>query len=40
MAIEFDGIVTGNSIKIPMDDVMGFSGTVKVSGRPDIVITT
>jgi hypothetical protein len=38
--VEFDGVVTGNAIKIPMDDIMTFSGTLKVSGRPEIVITT
>lgn len=36
--LEFGGIVTGQSIEIPMDDVMGFTGTVKVSGRPTLVI--
>ncbi len=37
---EFDGVVTGSSIQIPLDDVMGFSGTIKVSGRPNLVLAT
>lgn len=36
--VEFAGIVSGQSIEIPMDDIMGFTGTIKVSGRPTIVI--
>lgn len=36
--LEFDGILSGQNIDIPMDDVMGFEGTVKVSGRPQLVI--
>lgn len=35
---EFAGIVTGQSIQMPMDDLMGFSGTIKVSGRPTLVL--
>lgn len=35
---EFAGIVTGASYTIPMDDVMSFSGTIKVSGRPNLVL--
>lgn len=37
---EFAGIVTGSAIQIPMDDVMTFTGTIKVSGRPHLVIET
>lgn len=36
--LEFDGIVTGQNIDIPMDDLMSFEGTIKVSGRPELVI--
>ena len=35
---EFAGVVTGQEIDIPLDDVMGFNGTIKVSGRPELVI--
>lgn len=35
---QFSGIVTGQQVEIPMDDVMGFSGTIKVSGRPELVL--
>jgi len=38
--LEFGGIVTGQSMEFPMDDIMGFSGTIKVSGRPHLVIET
>ncbi len=34
----FRGIVTGQEVEIPLEDVMGFSGTIKVSGRPELVI--
>lgn len=34
----FAAIVTGQQVQIPMDDVMGFSGTLKVSGRPELVL--
>lgn len=37
---QFAGIVTGAAISIPMDDVMSFNGTIKVSGRPELVIET
>lgn len=37
---EFGGIVSGMNVEFPMDDVMGFSGTIKVSGRPRLVIVT
>lgn len=40
MVLEFAGIVTGQSIQFPMDDLMGFSGTIKVSGRPTLTILT
>ncbi len=35
---EFQGVVTGQEIEIPLDDVMTFAGTIKVSGRPELVI--
>lgn len=38
--LEFDGIVTGQNMEFPMDDIMGFSGTIKVSGRPRLVVET
>lgn len=34
----FAGIVTGSQIQMPMDDIMAFTGTIKVSGRPELVI--
>ena len=37
---EFAGIVSGMNVQFPMDDVMGFSGTIKVSGRPRLIIET
>ncbi len=36
----FAAIVTGQSMTFPMDDLMGFTGTMKVSGRPELVIET
>lgn len=36
--LEFAGVLTGQNIEIPMDDLMGFEGTIKVSGRPTLVI--
>lgn len=36
--LQFAGIVTGQNIEMPMDDVMAFTGTIKVSGRPELVI--
>ena len=38
--LEFEGIVTGQNLEIPMDDVMAFSGTIKVSGRPHLIVGT
>lgn len=38
--LEMQGVVTGQSVQVPMDDLMSFSGTLKVSGRPDLVIVT
>lgn len=38
--IEFAGIVTGMNITIPMDAVMGFTGEITVSGKPELVILT
>lgn len=35
---EFEGVVTGQEVEIPLEDVMGFNGTIKVSGRPELVI--
>lgn len=35
---EFAGVVTGQSIQIPMETKMAFSGTIKVSGRPTLVL--
>jgi hypothetical protein len=34
----FGGIVTGQSMQFPLDDLMSFNGTIKVSGRPELVI--
>lgn len=31
-------VVTGASFSLPMDDVMVFNGTLKVSGRPELVL--
>jgi hypothetical protein len=36
--IEFAGTVTGMNITIPMDQVMAFSGEIKISGKPTLVI--
>lgn len=38
MALQFAGIVSGMNIEIPMDDLMSFSGTIKVSGRPELIV--
>lgn len=35
---QFAGIVTGQSVTIPMDAVMAFTGEITVSGRPELVI--
>jgi predicted secreted protein len=35
---EFAGIVTGQSVTIPLDNVMAFTGEITVSGRPTLVI--
>lgn len=37
---EFAGIVSGQQIEMPLDDLMSFSGTIKVSGRPTLHIDT
>lgn len=37
---EFEGIVTGQQVQMPMDDLMSFSGTIKISGRPNLFIET
>lgn len=36
----FAGIVTGQSMTFPLDDLMGFTGTIKVSGRPELHISS
>lgn len=33
---EFDGILTGFEPSMPVDDKMGFSATMKVTGQPDL----
>lgn len=38
--LAFGGIVTGQSMTFPLDDLMGFTGTIKVSGRPELVIAS
>jgi hypothetical protein len=38
--METDAIVTGAQMTLPMDDIMGFAGTLKVSGRPELVLVT
>jgi len=38
--LTFAGIVTGQNINIAMEDVMTFSGTIKVSGRPTLELAT
>lgn len=35
---EFAGVVTGQSVTIPFDAVMAFTGEVTISGRPRLVI--
>lgn len=40
VTINVDAIVTGSSFEIPMDDLMQFTGTMKVSGRPEMLIET
>ena len=37
---EFAGVATGQQVQFPLDDLMGFSGTIKVSGRPELVIAS
>ena len=38
VTLDFQGILTGQNIEIPMDDLMAFEGTIKVSGRPTLTI--
>lgn len=38
--LQFGGIVTGQSMQFPLDDLMTFNGTIKVSGRPELVIAS
>lgn len=40
VSLIFEGIVTGQNIEIPLDDVMSFQGTIKVSGRPELLVET
>ena len=40
VSFDFDGILTGTSFEIPMEDTMSFQGTLKVSGRPELTIET
>lgn len=40
MFMAFDGIFSGQDNQIPMDDLMSFSGTIKVSGRPELTVET
>lgn len=40
VTIEFEGIVTGSSFELPMDDLMAFTGEIKISGRPTILVET
>lgn len=35
---EFDAVVTGQEVEIPLEEIMGFNGTIKVSGRPELLI--
>lgn len=35
---EFAGIVTGYSPDMPMDDLMTVSGSIKISGRPSLIV--
>lgn len=35
---EFAGIVSGQSVTIPLDTAMAFTGAIKVSGRPTLVV--
>jgi hypothetical protein len=36
----FEGIATGQNMTFPLDDLMGFQGSLKVSGRPEIVLAS
>lgn len=38
MYMGFAGILSGMNIEIPMDDLMSFSGTITVDGRPELVV--
>jgi hypothetical protein len=38
--LEFSAILTAMGLEFPMDDVMSFSGSLKISGRPHLVIET
>lgn len=40
VSVDFAGILSGTSFQLPLDDLMAFTGSIKVSGRPDIVIET
>lgn len=36
---EFKGVVTGFSTSVSLEDPVGFSGTIKVSGKPTLSVT-
>lgn len=36
----FAGVASGQTMQLPMDDLMTFNGTIKVSGRPELVIVS
>jgi hypothetical protein len=38
MYMGFAGFLSGQNIEIPMDDLMAFSGSIKVDGRPELVV--
>lgn len=40
LELTFAGIVTGQGMQIPMDDLMSFAGTITISGRPNLAIVT
>ena len=40
VSVDFAGVLSGSSFEIPMDDLMAFTGEIKVSGRVALDITT
>lgn len=40
LIIELGGILSGSSFELPMDDLMAFTGSVKLSGRPNLLVET